>query len=108
MTNVSAEALDSVQQLADTWRTIVLDRGSMDVRDSSGMAIRWADSKFPFWNCITFTEQGVDARLLDERFAQATSYMRKKSQPGLIWLFEELLDPACRAGLPNAAERAGL
>ena len=29
-------------------------------------------------------------------------------QPGLIWLFEELLDPSCRAGLPEAADDAGL
>ncbi len=34
--------------------------------------------------------------------------MRRRSQPGLIWLFEDLLDPACRKGLPAAADRAGL
>ena len=108
LTDISPDALESVRQLADTWRAIVIDHGPGDVRDLPGMAIRWADSKFPFWNCITFTDQGADGRLLDERLAQAATYMRQRSQPGLVWLFEDLLDPSCRAGLPAAADRAGL
>jgi GNAT superfamily N-acetyltransferase len=108
VTNISSEALDSVRHLADAWRVIVLNRGPADVRDVPGMAIRWADSQDPFWNCITFTEQGVDARLLDERLAQAAATMRQKRQPGFIWLFEDLLEPSARAGLPDAADRAGL
>jgi GNAT superfamily N-acetyltransferase len=106
--SVAPEAIESVQQLADTWETIVIDRRSGDVTDLPGMAIRWADSQFPFWNCITFNDEGADSRLLDERFAQAVSYMRQKSRPGLIWLFEDLLDASARSGLPAAAERAGL
>jgi GNAT superfamily N-acetyltransferase len=105
---VAPEAIESVQQLADTWRAIVIDRGPGDVRDFPGVAIRWADSKFPFWNCITFNDQGANSQLLDERLTQAVTYMRQKSQPGLIWLFEDLLDPSARAGLPAAADRAGL
>lgn len=108
MTGISPAALESVQQLADTWKAIVIDRGTGDVRDLPGMAIRWANSKFPFWNCITFTDQIADGKLLDERLAHAATYMRQRSQPGLVWLFEELLDPCCRAELPPAAERAGL
>jgi GNAT superfamily N-acetyltransferase len=108
MTAISPDALESVQQLADTWRTIVLDCGPSDVRDLPGIAIRRADSKFPFWNVITFTDQGADGRLLDERLAQAAAYMRQKTQPGFIWLFEGLLEEPARRGLPAAVERAGL
>src|SRR5690349_12534214 len=108
LTGASPAALESVQQLAETWKTVVTDRGTGEVRDLPGMAIRWADSKFPFWNCITFTDQVADGKLLDERLAQAAAYMRHRSEPGLIWLFEDLLDPSSRAGLPAAAERAGL
>ncbi len=99
---------ESVQQLADTWRAILTDRGSGEVQDLPGMAIRWADSKFPFWNCITFTDPGCDERLLEDRLAAAAAYMRQKDQPGLIWLFEDLLSPAARASLPGAIERTGL
>jgi hypothetical protein len=97
LTEVSAEAIESVNQLADTWRAFVTDHGSGEVCDLPGMAIRWADSKFSFWNCITFTDQGADRTLLNERLAQAAAYMHQKSQPGFIWLFEDLLDPSCRA-----------
>jgi hypothetical protein len=97
-----------VNQLADTWRAFATDHGSGNVRDLPGMAIRWADSKFSFWNCITLTDQGADRTLLDERLAQAAAYMRQKSQPGFIWLFEDLLKPSCRADVPAAAAQAGL
>jgi GNAT superfamily N-acetyltransferase len=106
--DIRPEAIESVQQLADTWGAIVIDRGPGDVRDLPGMAIRWADSKFPFWNCITFNDEGANSHLLVERLTRAVTYMRQKSQPGLIWLFEDLLDPSARAGLPAAADRAGL
>jgi GNAT superfamily N-acetyltransferase len=108
MTEFPDEAFDSVQQLANAWGLIIQDRGSGEVRDEAGMAIRWADSKFLFWNAITFNEQGADTRLLEERLSRATSYMRQKRQPGLIWLFEDLLDPWCRSGLAEAVDKAGL
>lgn len=108
MCSVSPEAIESVQQLTATWRTFVLDRGTGEVSDPPGMAIRWADSKFPFWNCITFTDQDCDSRLLDQRFSAAIAYMRARTRPGLIWLFDDLLDADAQTGLPAAAERGGL
>jgi len=108
MADVLPHVVESVQQLADTWRRILTDRGSGDVRDLPGMAIRWADSKFPFWNCITFTDRDCGEALLDDRLAEAAAYMRYRERPGLIWLFEDLLSPPARAGLPAAVDRAGL
>jgi hypothetical protein len=108
MTDISPDALESVRQLADTWQKIVMDYGPSDVRDFPGMTVRWADSKFPFWNVVTLTDRGADGGLLDERLTQAANYMRHKNQPGLVWLFEDLLDPSCRRGLPAAVDRAGL
>jgi len=105
---VSSEAVESVEQLCTTWGRIVLDRGTGCVEDESGLAIRWANSRFPFWNCITFTDQGCGIDLLLQRFAQAVDFMRSQSRPGLIWLFEDLLDPDALAELPTAVERAGL
>ena len=108
MCSVSPEAIESVQQLTATWRTFVLDCGTGEVSDPPGMAIRWADGKFPFWNCITFTDQDCDSRLLDQRFSAAIAYMRARTRPGLIWLFDDLLDADAQTGLPAAAERGGL
>ncbi len=108
LNDVPPAALESVRQLEDTWRAFVLDHGPGDVRDLPGIAIRWADSAFPFWNAITFTDRGAGVDLLDERLAHAVAVMRRKSRPGFLWLFEDLLDPQCRAGLAAAIERAGL
>lgn len=104
-----AESIESVEQLATVWRAMVLDRDAGgDVRDLPGIAVRWADCRFAFWNCVALTDVGADARLLERRLGAAAEIMRAKERPGFLWLFEDLLDEGARARLPGAAERAGL
>jgi len=64
LTETAPEVIESVQQLAENWRVILAERNSADLREVPGMSIRWADSKFPFWNCITLNDRGADGRLL--------------------------------------------
>lgn len=99
--------VESVRQLADNWEAVVRDRGTGDIEDRPGIAIRWAENRFPFWNCVTFTGQDCDGRSLEACFSEAAAYMRGQRETGLVWLFEDLLDPACRARLPEIADRAG-
>ncbi|GHF38527.1 GNAT family N-acetyltransferase [Streptomyces griseosporeus] len=104
-----AESVESMEQLALVWRSMVLDRDAdADVRDLPGIAVRWADCRFAFWNALTLTDVGADARLLGERLAKAAEIMRSKRQPGFLWVFEDLLDEDARATLETAAEQAGL
>lgn len=104
-----ADSIESMEQLAVVWRSMVLDRDSgADVRDLAGIAVRWADCRFAFWNCITLTEVGADAELARQRLSQAADIMRSKKRPGFLWIFEDLLDDQARAALSSMAERAGL
>ncbi|MET9149313.1 MULTISPECIES: GNAT family N-acetyltransferase [unclassified Streptomyces] len=104
-----ADSIESMEQLASVWRAMVLDRDpAADVRDLPGIAVRWADCRFAFWNAVTLTDVGADADLLAERLDRAADIMREKEHPGFLWVFEDLLDDAARAELPAAAERAGL
>jgi GNAT superfamily N-acetyltransferase len=104
-----AAAVESVAQLSTAWRAMVLDRDeNADVRDLPGVAVRWADCRFAFWNAVTLTETGTDAALLEKRLYEAADIMRAKQQPGFLWLFEDLLADDARAALADAAERAGL
>ncbi|MFE8960113.1 GNAT family N-acetyltransferase [Streptomyces iakyrus] len=104
-----AESVESMEQLATVWRAMVLDRDpDADVRDLPGIAVRWADCRFAFWNCVTLTDVGADAGLLKERLDEAAGIMRSKSRAGFLWLFEDLLDDGARAALGAAAEQAGL
>lgn len=103
------DSIESMEQLAMVWRTLVLDRdAAADVRDLPGIAVRWADSRFAFWNCVTLTDVGADAALAARRLAEAAEIMRAKKEPGFLWVFEDLLDPGARAALTAAAGRAGL
>lgn len=98
-----------MEQLAAVWRAMVLDRDAgADVRDLPGIAVRWADCRFAFWNCVTLTEVGAESELVGQRLSQAADIMRSKKQPGFLWLFEDLLDGQARSALGAAAERAGL
>ncbi|MCZ0983124.1 GNAT family N-acetyltransferase [Streptomyces diastatochromogenes] len=106
---VLGDSVESMEQLALVWRTMVLDRdGAADVRDLPGIAVRWADCRFAFWNCVTLTEVGADAALVERRLREAADVMRSKKQPGFLWVFEDLIEDDARAGLDAAAERAGL
>jgi GNAT superfamily N-acetyltransferase len=98
-----------MEQLAAVWRVMVLDRNPRaDVRDLPGIAVRWADRRFAFWNCLTLTDVGADAGLLKQRLNGAAEIMRSKSHPGFLWVFEDLLDDPARAVLGEAAGEAGL
>ncbi|WP_318205448.1 GNAT family N-acetyltransferase [Streptomyces sp. SCL15-4] len=104
-----AESIESMEQLALVWRALVLDRDpDADVRDLPGIAVRWADCRFAFWNCVTLTETGAGPALVEERLRQAADIMRAKRHPGFLWLFEDLLDAEARATVRTAAEKAGL
>ncbi|MET9230214.1 GNAT family N-acetyltransferase [Lentzea sp. NPDC003310] len=97
--------VESSRQLTEGWRAMVLDRDpDADVRDLPGVAVRWADCRFPFWNCVTLTESGIGADLLAERFATAAEVMRAKENFGFLWVFEDL---APGADLDELAGRAG-
>jgi GNAT superfamily N-acetyltransferase len=108
MSGVTSQAKESVGQLVAVWREIVRDRHSGEVRDLPGTAIRWADTKFAFFNMITFTDFGADSSLLSSRMEVAVDYLRTKTQPGLIWLFEDFLNLDARSELSTLAGRAGL
>ncbi|MET8563124.1 GNAT family N-acetyltransferase [Streptomyces flaveolus] len=98
-----------MEQLAVVWRAMVLDRDpDADVRDLPGIAVRWADCRFAFWNCVTLTEVDADLALVEERLRQAADIMRAKRHPGFLWLFEDLLSDEARTGVRTAAEGAGL
>lgn len=106
---VLAESVESMEQLAVAWRAMVLDRDeNADVRDLPGIAVRWADCRFAFWNCVTLTDVGADAGLLERRLREAADVMRAKERPGFLWVFEDLIADEARGGLEAAAARAGL
>lgn len=104
-----AESIESMEQLAVVWRAMVLDRDAdADVRDLPGIAVRWADCRFAFWNCVTLTDVDAGPALFEQRLCQAADIMRAKKRPGFLWLFEDLLSEEARAGLQFAVEKAGL
>ncbi|MFJ6567703.1 GNAT family N-acetyltransferase [Streptomyces sp. NPDC091292] len=104
-----AESVESMEQLAVVWRAMVLDRdGDADVRDLPGIAVRWADCRFPFWNCVTLTDVDAGPALVEERLGRSVDIMRAKTHPGFLWLFEDLLTDEARAGMRAATAKAGL
>ncbi|MDA3645440.1 GNAT family N-acetyltransferase [Saccharopolyspora indica] len=106
---IPADSIESMHQLAASWRPLVLDHNPHgDTRDVPGIAVRWADSQFPLWNCITLTDIDANAACVAERLEHAADIMRAKRFPGLVAIFEDLLADDARTALSSAAEKAGL
>ncbi|MFF5895691.1 GNAT family N-acetyltransferase [Streptomyces argenteolus] len=104
-----ADSIESMEQLVVGWRAMVLDRDpAADVRDLPGIAVRWADSRFAFWNCVTLTDVGADPALVRQRLGHVAEIMRAKERPGFLWVFEDLLTAEARSALGEAAGQAGL
>ncbi|MBY5814527.1 GNAT family N-acetyltransferase [Rhizobium leguminosarum] len=108
MANPSVDVNESVSQLADTWESIVLDYGAGYITNRNSLAFRWADSKFSFFNCITLMEHLTDIDSLNNCLTSSARYMHERSEPGFLWLFEEMLDPEIRTRIPEAASASGL
>jgi len=78
------------------------------MQEQPGLALRWTDNPFPFWNLIFLDEEDIKASLLTKRLQDAASYMRGRTGTGFVNVVEEQLDDAARTALPEIAERVGL
>ena len=96
---LESEVTESVEQFTSSWKLIIRDLPGRDLSDRLGLAIRWADSSFPFWNAIFFNEPITDADVLQSRLKRASAYMREKQNAGLIWVFEEYLGGSAKERL---------
>lgn len=105
---VGHEAEESARALCDVWSRVVSERGTGEVLDRNGLAIRWADSQFVFWNCLTFVEQIGSSERLKSLFWDAAAYLRSHERPGLLWVMEGLVDPTHRPSIAHIADEAGL
>jgi hypothetical protein len=105
---LEADSVESIGQFASMWRVFVGERYPAGIKDLPGLAIRWADSAFPFWNGIFVTDPHIDAALLASRLGEAAACMRRKRQLGFLWLCEDHLDEGARASLQAVLAREGL
>jgi ribosomal protein S18 acetylase RimI-like enzyme len=105
--DVHPDIYESANQLAGIWEAIVRNYGSGDILSSGGIATRWSESSFPFFNTITYTEM-ADGAQLDQRLAASVGYMKGRRHPGFIFLFEELLSSETKAILHDALAKTGL
>ncbi len=106
--DVPLKAIRSFDQLVSMWGGIVADRGDTDLRERPGLTVRWADNRFPFWNTLVFSERCASRACAAEILAEASTYMRSKTQPGLVWVCEEFLAASARPTLPDIAAKTGL
>jgi GNAT superfamily N-acetyltransferase len=107
MTGTTEGAIESAEQLLGMWRALIEDVGAV-ATTHAGVAHRWADTAFGFYNTLTFADAGVDRAELDARLDHAAAFMRASTRSGFLWVFEELLTDAARTDLDQAAARAGL
>ncbi len=107
MFHVSSEAYESVTQLTGMWGKLVRDVGC-SVAEEDGIAIRWADAKFVFYNALVVTDPVDGEEQLRRLFLRSAEFMDNRDQPGCVWLFEDLVSPDARSKINDVALDAGL
>lgn len=106
--SMTREARELLDQYLSMWKVFTQDRGNADHTQLYGLAFRWTDSAFPFWNMIFLDETNLGVPLLEIRLRQAAAYMREHSGVGFVNIFREQLDEAALRALPAIATRTGL
>lgn len=105
---IDPEALESIQQFTSMWRLFVNERPGADTMDRGGLAVRWADNAFAFWNLLFLTEQMPERHALAASLQASRDYMRGKSRAGFTCICEEFLSISTLESLPDAVARSGL
>jgi len=107
MTPMPVETNESISQLSKMWGKLVADVGGV-IADEAGLAIRWADSRFVFYNALVATDPVEGDEQLRHLLARSSQYMGTQEQPGCLWLFDDLISPKVRGRLEDLAREAGL
>lgn len=107
MFHVDSEVYESVSQLAGMWGKLVTDAGC-SVADEDGLAIRWADARFAFYNALVVTSPVHHAERLKRLLSRSAEFMAGREQPGCVWIFEEMVSPDVRGKINDLALDAGL
>jgi GNAT superfamily N-acetyltransferase len=89
------------------WGKLVADVG-VTVSDEAGVAIRWADSPFVFYNALVATDPVEEEEQLRSLLARSSEFMRTREQPGCLWLFDELVSSNVSGRLEALAHEVGL
>ena len=104
---IDSDTCESISQLAAMWAKLVADVGGT-VAEEPGLAIRWADSPFVFYNALVATEPLKDEEQTRNLLVRSAEFMQSCTQPGCLWLFDDLISPDVRNDLPRLAQEEGL
>ncbi|MGO4113721.1 MULTISPECIES: GNAT family N-acetyltransferase [Rhizobium] len=107
MFHINAEAIESVNQLSEMWGKLVADVNGA-VTDDEGLAVRWADAKFAFYNALVVTAPVETEEQLRRLLLRSSEFMDGRAQPGCVWLFDDLVSPNLRAEIGSLARESGL
>lgn len=107
MFHINSEVFESVSQLTAMWGKLNRDVGG-SVADEDGLAIRWADAKFAFYNALVVTGPVDNEDQLKRLLSRSAEFMDSREQPGCVWIFEDLVSPDVRGKINDLALDAGL
>ena len=102
------EAQHSLDQFVSMLKRITHDCAGVDQSERGGLALRWAESPFPFHNTLFLTEAIRDRDLLAERLREGATYMRQKRQRGSFYVCLDRLGDEASSRFAAVAAEAGL
>lgn len=108
MIPMPVKTYESISQLSRMWGKLVADGGGGTVADEAGLAIRWADSPFVFYNALVATDPVEGEEQLRLLLARSSNFMRTREQHGCLWLYDDLVAPNVKDRLVEVAREVEL
>jgi len=89
------------------WRRFVGDFSGAQTEDRDTLTILWANTPFPFWNVIFFSDDVCSVEQLKAAANEAASIASTKKHPGMISVCTSLLDKTASEQTDSILSMAG-
>lgn len=100
----TAEPNESLHQFVSTWEMLVRPFPAAEITETPGLAFNWANIPFIFYNSVFLTDALSDARVLNDRIAEALAFIRSRPAPGWMVVCEDQLSGAAKERMAQIAE----
>jgi GNAT superfamily N-acetyltransferase len=75
--------------------------------DGPILCIKWSNSPLFFLNNVSLNGQDITSENIESSIALATQFLKSKTDPGCLWIFEESFTPGIWSAILPIAETAG-
>ena len=103
---VNTAPLESYAECISIWKLLTREFAGVHIAEQDGLAVRWADNPFTFWNAVFLTEAVDSVERLRKKLRAAAALRRTKREAGFLLVAEDQL-ALMRGDVQNVTAQEG-